>query len=449
MYGLHEKYIASMRLQATLFVVVAVLGEAFSGKLLLILLDGFRWDYFDQGLNLPAFTEIFRRGVRAQQLVPAYPPVSYPNHYTLLTGLYVESHGFVGNEMYDVTTGKTYSPWFDNLTAADRSFMYDDSEPLWISAVKQNKRVYMFHWVGCEVTIQGRQPTYCRRHTDVPSIDDFRRDLDDSVDLFLNSSADLAVVYHEKVDDDGHRYGPMTSKVNSAIQEVDEELGRMLKKLASPDLGDTVDVMIFSDHGMTTISPSQVVNVSSVLPTSSVDVILNGYGSHVYIWPKPGRLQEVYNALKDYSPYYTAYLKEDIPARWHFQHHRRVPPILLAAKMPWYIDTPNFGYYAYDTGPMLGEHGFDPAEADMSGIFTAFGPSFVPGMTSEKLPNVDLYQIMCNILNIKPRSHNGTWSRVSHMIKDVSGSRPLQSALTVVVFCIILAFLNTWCLPNQ
>ncbi|XP_046550767.1 glycerophosphocholine cholinephosphodiesterase ENPP6-like [Haliotis rubra] len=363
-----------MKLLTKLAVLAAVFGTASSGKLLLILLDGFRWDYFDQGLNLPAFNEIFRRGVRTKQLVPAYPPVSYPNHYTLLTGLYVESHGFVGNEMYDVTTGKTYSPWFNNLTAADRSFMYDEAEPLWISAVKQDKRVYMFHWVGCEVIIQGRQPTYCRRHTDVPTIADFRRDLDESVGLFLNSSADLAVVYHEKVDDYGHRYGPMTSEVNSAIEEVDEELGRMLKKFASHGLDDTVDVMIFSDHGMTTISPSQVVNVSDVIPTSSVDVILNGYGSHVYIWPKQGRLQE-----------------------------------------------PNFGYYAYDTGPMLGEHGFDPAESNMSGIFTAFGPSFVPGVTSEKLSNVNLYQIMCEILSIEPRSHNGTWSHVSHMVKDVSG----------------------------
>ncbi|XP_067667348.1 glycerophosphocholine cholinephosphodiesterase ENPP6-like [Haliotis asinina] len=432
-----------MKLLNNLVVLAAIFGKASSGKLLLILLDGFRWDYFDQVLDLPAFNEIFRRGVRAKQLVPAYPPVSYPNHYTLLTGLYIESHGFVGNEMYDVTTGKTYSPWFDNLTAADRSFMYDESEPLWISAVKQDKGVYMFHWVGCEVTIQGRQPTYCRPHTDVPTIADFRRDLDESMELFLNSSADLAVVYHEKVDDYGHRYGPMTSEVNSAIEEVDKELGRMLKNFASHGLDDTVDVMIFSDHGMTTVSPSQVVNVSDVIPMSSVDVILNGYGSHVYIWPKQDRVQEVYNALKDYSPHMTAYLKDDIPNRWHFQHHRRIPPILLAAEMPWYIDTPNFGYYAYDTGPMLGEHGFDPAEANMSGIFTAFGPSFIPGMKSERLSNVNLYQIMCEILDIKPRSHNGTWSHVSHMVRDQSGSQPLQSSLTLAVISITVTLYNT------
>ncbi|XP_048244073.1 glycerophosphocholine cholinephosphodiesterase ENPP6-like [Haliotis rufescens] len=406
------------------------------------MLDGFRWDYFDLGLQLPAFEKIFHQGVRARGLTPAFPSVSYPNHYTLLTGLYVESHGFVGNEWYDVTTGKYYSPWYKELTPEDRSFMYAEAEPLWVSAVRQNKRVHMFHWFGCEVLIQGRQPTYCVEHNGLPSIADLQRDLDESLQLFLNDSTDLAAVYHEKIDDHGHRYGPNSSKLNSAILEVDEEFSRMLTKFAETGLENEVDVMIFSDHGMTSVSPSRVVNVSDVMPMSCVDAIVNGYGSQVYIWSKEDCLQEVYDALKDYSPHFTAFLKDDIPDRWRFKNHKRIPPLILVPKIGWYIETPNFGFFNYDTGPIKAEHGYDPVHSEMRGIFTAFGPSFVPGATADQLHNVDLYQIMCHILDIEPRSHNGTWSRVRHMITDVSG---FPSSLAVAVSTAVACVLVTVC----
>ncbi|XP_046557574.1 glycerophosphocholine cholinephosphodiesterase ENPP6-like [Haliotis rubra] len=341
-----------MKAVFALLLLTILVERTTSGKLLLIMLDGFRWDYFDQGLQLPAFDKIFHRGVKARRLIPAYPSVSYPNHYTLLTGLYVESHGFVGNEWYDVTAEKYYSPWYKELTPEDRSFLYAESEPLWVSAVRQNKRVHMFHWFGCEVQIRGIRPTFCAKHDGLPSITDFQHDLEESLQLFLNDSTDLAVVYHEKIDDHAHRYGLNSSNLISAILEVDEEFSRLLTKFAQTGLEDHVDVMVFSDHGMTSISPSHVVNVSDVMPTSCVDAIVNGYGSHVYIWSEVDCLQKVYDVLKDYSPHFKAYLKDDIPDRWRFKHHKRIPPLILVPDMGWYIDTPNFGFFNYDTGPI-------------------------------------------------------------------------------------------------
>ena len=71
---------------------------------ILISLDAFRWDYLQRpaAVNLRALAA---RGVHSERLVPAFPTKTYPNHYSLVTGLYTEHHGIVANSIADAVLG--------------------------------------------------------------------------------------------------------------------------------------------------------------------------------------------------------------------------------------------------------------------------------------------------------------------------------------------------------
>ncbi|XP_041372148.1 bis(5'-adenosyl)-triphosphatase enpp4-like [Gigantopelta aegis] len=148
-----------------------------------------------------------------------------------------------------------------------------------------------------------------------------------------------AMVYFESIDDLGHRYGPDSVHVKGMVKEVDRVIETMLRQIETRHLDDDVNVMVLSDHGMTDVSLSKVVNISDVINMDDIEVIINNYGSSVYIWPKHGKEQTVYASLENTSDYFKPFLRKDIPPQWHFQHNNRIPDILLVAQLGWYIDT--------------------------------------------------------------------------------------------------------------
>src|SRR3954452_24032303 len=68
--------------------------------LILISFDGWRWDYIDR-LPAPNLKALAARGVRAKALLPSFPVLTFPNHYTIATGLSPEHHGIIANTMRD------------------------------------------------------------------------------------------------------------------------------------------------------------------------------------------------------------------------------------------------------------------------------------------------------------------------------------------------------------
>ncbi|KAK3083730.1 hypothetical protein FSP39_002190 [Pinctada imbricata] len=376
-----------------LICAINILGnEVQSSKLLLILMDGFRWDYIDlPDVPLPGFQQMFREGVRAKYMVSDFPTTSYPNYYSIMTGLHCENHGFVGNYMYDVATGKEFL--IGGNQDMSLPIWWDDGEPLWVTAEKQDKSSYLYYWSGCEVTIRGVNPTYCKAWT-VPTYSaDLTTALSEGLQLFKNNSADLVGIYLQSVDRYGHMYGAASDKVKDSLRAVDIVMHDMLSNLSSIGLRDKVNIMIFSDHGM--VNRTRVVNLTSHLdPDDCVEILpeMNTIG----IWPKPGKTDKSKNPEID----------------------------------------------QYVSGPMIGMHGFDTSNEEMRAFFAASGPAFKKNVVHRPIRNVELYQIMCHILGIKPAPNNGTWSNVKDML-NLGVSSATKSNIDVSVmtsFSVVIFF---------
>ncbi|XP_061166536.1 glycerophosphocholine cholinephosphodiesterase ENPP6-like [Saccostrea echinata] len=414
------------------FLYLILIGSNVSGsRLLVILLDGFRWDYLEQdGQMLPGFNSIFKQGVKAEYMVPVYPTLSYPNYYSIMTGVHSEDHGYVFNFMFDEKHGR-------NLFMDDALFhqekhnthWWDDAEPLWVTAENQGKKTYFFYWRECDVAIRGVKPTFCIPRRGITGIPEMQFSINESLNLLQNHTADFIGIYIEVVDHYGHRYGVGSKELKEIIKEVDREIHTLKEQMTSLGLDD-VSLMIFSDHGMANIK--ETVDLSDKIDMNDISVLIPE-GANIKIWPKDGAIDKVYDALQAVAEggKITVYRKDKIPERYNLKRHYRVSPIFIEADDGVYITLPckcigcspctipfaNIVKYE-GTGEMRGMHGYDNTDADMRAIFLASGPEFKKNYTSKPFYNVELYQLMCKILQVNPNHHNGTWSNVSPMLSQ-------------------------------
>lgn len=414
-------------------------------KLIVILMDGFRWDYF-QNVHMPGFSEMAQDGVKSAYIVPDYPSISYPNFYSLMTGVHCENHGMVGNFMYDTTRDKNFLIGLNPDQGL--SFWWEDAEPLWITAEKQGKKSYMFYWPGCDVTIRGTTPTHCDKYTKVTLLADFRNSLHQTMGLLRNNSADLIGIYLEAIDSYGHKYGVNSPQLNQLLLDVDKTLQDFRQNLTSNGLNDDVNIIVFSDHGMTNLT--QIVNITDVLNMSDIKVIFQE-PPYVTIWPEEGQLEKVYNDLvRANKPNITVFKKEDLPERYHLKRHPRTAPIVIrpdsgvAVVALWKCSECS----VIPPGTTdIGFHGYDNTLPDMRAIFRATGPAFKKNFTNGPLANIELYQIMCKVLGIQPNAHNGTWSNVAKMMMMESANSSSSShelAMFQIFIVFICSYISQW-----
>nr|XP_015306550.1 PREDICTED: ectonucleotide pyrophosphatase/phosphodiesterase family member 6 isoform X2 [Macaca fascicularis] len=361
----------AMKLGTLLLALVLGLAQTASDrrKLLVFLLDGFRSDYIsDEALeSLPGFKEIVSRGVKVDYLTPDFPSLSYPNYYTLMT--------------------------------------------------------------GCEVEILGVRPTYCLEYKNVPTDINFANAVSDALDSFKSGRADLAAIYHERIDVEGHHYGPASPQRKDALKAVDTVLKYMTKWIQERGLQDRLNVIIFSDHGMTDIFwMDKVIELNKYISLNDLQQVKDR-GPVVSLWPAPGKHSEVYNKLSTVE-HMTVYEKEAIPSRFYYKKGKFVSPLTLVADEGWFI-TENremLPFWMNSTGRregwQRGWHGYDNELMDMRGIFLAFGPDFKSNFRAAPIRSVDVYNVMCNVVGITPLPNNGSWSRVMCMLKGRAGTAP-------------------------
>jgi len=409
-----------------------------------VLVDGFRWNYFDQfGSNeLTGFSRLRSEGAIAERLLPEFPSLSYVNYYSLMTGLHPESHGMVDNYMYD----ERYNTSFligGNLDQY-HSYWWNEGEPLWITAKRQGKRSYFWYWCGCEVEIRGHRPDFCQEYLSSPNptFDNFTDALNNAVEVLRNGSADIAGVYFEQIDVWGHYTGPESAELRDKVARVDREFARIQTVLessrmegsSSGSMFDQVNLVIFSDHGMVERVGGRSDNKTAVIhlmdhinQTDYLRVMGSAAGPILQIWPHTGQADWLYQKLVNANSHMKVYKKEDIPEKYHLKNHYRVPPIYLVAD-PGYV----FLYNAESSSlPVIGYHGYDSGLHDMHGIFMARGPDFKKGGRVEALPNIDIYEMLCNVLDIQPSVNNGT---VSHTCDLVSNPAICRSTNGVASF---------------
>ena len=368
---------------------------------ILISIDGFRYDYFDLG-DTPALQRLVDGGVRVDSLHHAFPTKTFPTHYTVVTGKHPGHHGLVANSMWDPDRDARFS--LGNREAVGDGFWYEGGEPIWVTAENQGVTTATYFWPGSEARIRGVRPTYWKPYDgDVPHEERIEQVLD-WVDMPEDERPALITLYFSTVDSAGHRYGPREEPVQAALEEIDGQLAALLDGLEARGKLDDTYILLASDHGMSRVDFERYIMLDDYLDLSRVRV--SDWGPATQIWATDMPVEEIVASLEGAHPNMRVWAKEDIPPRYQFDNHRRVPDVLAEADLGWMIS--NKPYMAGRSQFQLyGTHGWDPALAEMHGGFVMQGPDFVAGSQSPAIRSVDLYELMAHLLAIEPSENDG------------------------------------------
>ncbi|KAM5193226.1 glycerophosphocholine cholinephosphodiesterase ENPP6 isoform 1-T1 [Mantella aurantiaca] len=414
-------------------------------KLLVFLIDGLRFDYInDKELDLlPGFRKIVESGVKVDYMTPDFPSLSYPNYYSLMTGRHCEVHHMTGNYMWDQKTNLSF-----DIGANKDSLLpiwWDGSEPLWVTMEKAKRKVNMYYWPGCEVEILGIRPKYCREYYNFPSDANFTRAVNDALQSLRNGDADMAAVYYERVDIEGHHYGPWSEERKNATRAVDHVLQSLDQQIRDSGLKDDVNIILFSDHGMTDIFwMDKVIELQNYIDFNDI-LQMKDRGPVVSLWPVEGKLSKVYNQLKEVQ-HMTVYEREQIPDRFYYKKGKFVSPLTLIAEQGWFIAQSKEKLPYWNNGTLSkqgwqhGWHGYDNELMDMRGFFLASGPDFKMNFRSAPIRSVDVYNVMCKVLDMEPQPNNGSWSRVECMLKSQGQHVILESYLLILLLFTVVGF---------
>ncbi|KAG7274214.1 hypothetical protein CRUP_007651, partial [Coryphaenoides rupestris] len=373
-------------------------------KLLVISFDGFRWDY-DQDVDTPNFDELVREGVKAKYISPPAITMTSPAHFTTITGRWIEDHGVVHNMMYNTTTNvkivhkitMTKSEWWDNGPL-----------PLWITAQNQGLKAASFYYPGGGANYSGQSVNRALVETGKTPDDnetEWRENIDKVMGWFSQEHFDLVTLYYGEPDNVGHAKGPDHPKRKEIIQQIDRTIGYLRQAIASHGLADTLNVIITSDHGMTTVKKRPAVDeiilnkYLNLLKLTSFEIL--DYGGYGIVTPQPGKDQEVFDLLSK-APNLTVYKKDELPESFHLKKSDRITPIVIVADLGFNLNS-RFIVYVNK-----GDHGFHNGEMDMKMIFRAFGPDFKKNYLAEPFDSIHIYPLMCRLLKIQSEPNNGS-----------------------------------------
>jgi predicted AlkP superfamily pyrophosphatase or phosphodiesterase len=388
----------------------------FDPILVLVSFDGWRWDYTDR-LQAPNLRALAARGVRVRELIPSFPVLTFPNHYTIVTGLYPEHHGIVGNRMLDPETGERFTT---SDSAAVRASRWWGGEPLWVTAARQGRRTAAMFWPGTEAEIKGVRPTYWRPFDGkLPAADRVAQVLE-WLALPEAERPSVITMYQDTVDHAGHDFGPDSPETASAVADLDRTLGTLIAGVERQGVADRTTIVVVSDHGMTNVSENRVIWLDDYLDTSAVDVIESDATLHLRPRPDtPARAAEVYRRLAGAHPRMHVFTRESIPARFHHQASARIPPIVAIPDTGWAITTRQRRSDRAKDGlaPARGSHGYDPSEPQMHALFVAAGPRVRRGLNIAPMANVHVYNFLCAVLNLTPAPNDGDLSMVRRFLR--------------------------------
>lgn len=385
--------------------VIALLSawvQAQPAPLILVSIDGFRPDYLERGVT-PVLSRLARDGVLAAQgMRPSFPSLTFPNHYTLVTGLTPDHHGVVNNTMTDKKIPDVLFTLGNRAALADRRW-WDAATPIWVSAEQQGLKSATMFWPGSDVDIQGVRPSDWRAYDHNFPADARVDQVLEWMDRPLATRPDFVTLYFEAVDTAGHRYGPQGAQTTAAVASVDKALGRLIQGLATRGLLPQTNLVILSDHGMASLSPQRVVLLDEMLDIASVRRFIP-YGPLIGLTPLAGKAAQVKQSLAQPHEHVQCWPKAELPARFDYGRNPRVPPFICLAEIEWSLATRES---MTRNPPGGGSHGFDPNDPQMAALFIAHGPAFVRGAALESFSNVDVYPLLARLLGIRPQPHQG------------------------------------------
>ena len=360
----------------------------FAPTTILISLDGFRADFLQRGLT-PTLNTFIENGISPRYMLPSFPSVTFPNHYTMATGLYPESHGVVGNTFWDPHLQDEF--YYTHPNAMQPKWW--GGEPIWETAEAQGIRSAIHMWPGSEAGMGDFQPAYIDKYNGKEKLP---RKVDRILELLDTPGPDepsalvnqprpqLIAAYVPVVDQDGHKYGPNSTEIRQTISDVDVMLHQLFLGLENRNLTNIVNVVVVSDHGMATTDVHRMIQLEDLIDTNAIE--------HIDGWPLYGLrpknaddLMPLYEQLKEKAngnPNIEVYLRDkDMPERYHFSNNDRIAPLWIVPKAGWAIVTKDefdiqAGLKNGDVYHPRGLHGYDHEHPLMRAIFVARGPAF-------------------------------------------------------------------------
>uniref|UniRef100_A0AAX7VBN9 Ectonucleotide pyrophosphatase/phosphodiesterase 1 n=1 Tax=Astatotilapia calliptera TaxID=8154 RepID=A0AAX7VBN9_ASTCA len=385
--------------------------------LILVSLDGFRAAYLkEHASHMPVISKLRNNGTTTPYLRPVYPTKTFPNHYTIVTGLYPESHGIVDNKMYDVKQ----NAFFSLKTDEKLNPQWYQGEPVWLTAIYQKLKSATFFWPGSDVAINGTLPSFYKMYDKSVTFEKRVSTLLDWLNLPEGERPDFYTLYLDEPDSTGHYYGPESTQIVPALQKVDRILGMLMDGLKAKNLHNCVNIIVASDHGMESASCERASYVSDFQKDTSGFTVIQGPAARI----RPSRLPQDYSSF-DYEGLVKnlscrtvdqpmrPYLKENLPKRMHFAKNIRIERGHLYMKSGWQAALKHSDI-KYCTG---GFHGSDNLFTNMQAIFIGYGPAFKHSTVVPTFENIELYNLMCDLLGIRPSPNNGTHGSLNHLLK--------------------------------
>ena len=389
---MHRRILLSLSL---FFAAIALAAE--KPTVLLISLDGFRYDYAEkyQAKNLLAFA---KHGVQAKAMLPVFPTTTFPNHYSIVTGLYPAHHGIVENAFWDPALGLQFR-FNDSKVASDTRFW--GGTPLWVLAEKQGVPAACYFWPGSDYEIAGKRPSYwypydgkTKKEAQVAQVVQWLR-------LTADKRPHFITLYFSDVDHAGHNSGPDSAETKAAVLELDRVLGDLFDKIRRTKV--KVDIFVVSDHGMT--NTETPVDLGKLANFDGVKTSGSGTAFHVYS-KDVKKIDEIYEALKKSNDArFAVYRKAEIPTRLHYLDNDRIGDLVV-------FSTGHTGVGVVDpkrpprTAPApKGGHGIDVALIpEMKASFFAAGPHIRRGMVIEEFENINIYPLIAHLLRLEVQS---------------------------------------------
>lgn len=361
--------------------------------LILVSIDGFRWDYQDL-YETPTLDRIAETGIRADAMIPVFPTLTFPNHYSIATGLYPANHGLIGNEFPSKDRTRFYSMY--NRDAVQDGDWYG-GQPVWVVAEKNGMVSAAYYFVGTEAPVDDTPMTYWHVYdASVPGEERVDKALE-WLSMPDERRPHLITLYFEDVDNATHRYGPGSAQSIAAIKQVDDYLDQLLKGIENLPVAKDVYVVIVSDHGQSAFNvDADPFTIDTVTNLEKLIIVDHGTSAFIYLpEPDPTHAKSIRDAINEEWEHGQAMLREDTPPDWQVTDDAGFADIIIQADP---------GYAVYSSSDLFSgiasSHGWAPEFEDMYGIFLATGPRLPQGLQLAAINNVDVYPLMMKILDL-------------------------------------------------
>ncbi|WBL26835.1 alkaline phosphatase family protein [Zunongwangia sp. HGR-M22] len=381
--------------------------QAEPGYVLLVSFDGFRHDYVEK-YDAKNLKEFIKKGAAAESLIPGFPSKTFPNHYSIVTGLYPGNHGLVANSFYDSIKNTTYK--IGKRELVEDPFYYRGT-PLWQLTQQNGYKAASYFWVGSEAPIKGSFPDYYFTYDGkVPNKKRIRQVVK-WLELPEQERPHFISLYFSLVDSEGHHSGPNSKALARKVKEADKLVGFLMNKLEEIDL--PVDVIITSDHGMKEVKPKtnsvDPQHLLKLIPEEAT-VVPGQIITQIYL-PKI-KIQVTYSKLKRLESHFKVYKKGEMPKIWHYDDHYRIGDLVI-------LTDPGFIFNNRNLVKTGGVHGYDPSKSkEMHGILYAQGPHITKGIKTESLENVNIYPLITKILGFENPEIDGEFENIKDFYKS-------------------------------